>query len=177
MRVDRFPELNDFYNVNDEYTVTNADRNKYTSLIDELEGWERTALKRAAVDDDFVYFVDFQNIGGLVSPLPLLITDTEGNEEFLMIPAEIWRQNSRAATKMLIRDKAIASIQVDPRRETADADFSNNSYPSRIEKSRLELYKGENNSRDMMADMLMTLREAKGGEDDSEAVPLQPTGN
>ncbi len=98
-------------------------------------------------------------------------------EEFLMIPAEIWRRDYRSATKMLIRDKAIASIQVDPRRETADADFSNNSYPSRIEKSRLELYKGEDETRDMMSDMLRTLRKAKGGDDGSAAVPLEPSGN
>jgi len=176
-RLERFPELNDFYNENDEYTVTNADRNKYASLIDDLEDWERAALERAAVDDDFVYFVDFKNIGGLVSPLPLLITDIDGNEEFLMIPAEIWRRNSRGVSKMLIRDKAIASIEVDPRRETADADFSNNHYPSRIDKSRLELYKGENNTKDLMADMLRTLRKAKSGEDETAAVPLEPTGN
>ena len=176
-RVERFPELNDFYNENDEYTVTNADRNKYSTLLESLEDWERTALERAAVDDDFVYFVDFENIGGLVSPLPLLITDVDGNEEFLMIPAEIWRYDYRQATKLLIRDKAIASIRLDPRRETADADFSNNSYPSRIEKSRLELYKREDESRDMMADMLRTLREAKGGDGDSKAVPLEPSGN
>jgi aminopeptidase N len=176
-RVERFPELNDFYNENDEYTVTNADRNKYSTLLESLEDWERTALERAAVDDDFVYFVDFENIGGLVSPLPLLITDVDGNEEFLMIPAEIWRYDYRQATKLLIRDKAIASIRLDPRRETADADFSNNSYPSRIEKSRLELYKREDESRDMMADMLRTLRETKGGEGDSKAVPLEPSGN
>jgi len=176
-RVDRLPELQDFYNENDEYTVTNADRNKYAELLESLEDWEREALKRAAIDDDFIYFVDFENIGGLVSPLPLLITDVDGNEEFLMIPAEIWRKDYRAATKLLIRDKAIASIEVDPRRQTADADFSNNSYPSRIEKSRLELYKDEEETRDMMADMLRVLRKAKDGEEDSEAVPLEPTGN
>jgi len=109
--------------------------------------------------------------------LPLLITDVDGSEEFVMIPAEIWRRNSRAVSKLLIRDKAIASIQVDPRRETADADFSNNHYPGRIDKSRLELYKGDNNGQDMMADMLRTLREAKGGDNDSEPVPLESTDN
>lgn len=176
-RVERFPELNDFYNENDEYTITNADRNAYTTLLEGLEDWERAALKRAAVDDDFVYFVDFQNIGGLVSPLPLLITDVDGNEEFMMIPAEIWRLNSLAATKLLIRDKQIASIRLDPRRETADADFSNNSYPGRVEKSRLELFKEERENRDMMSDMLRTLREAKGGPDASSAVPLERSGN
>ena len=176
-RLERFPELKDFYNDNDEYTVSNADRNAYRALLDGLEDWERAALNRAAVDDDYVYFVDFANIGGLVSPLPLLITDVDGNEEFMMIPAEIWRLNSLAATKLLIRDKAIASIEVDPRRETADADFSNNAYPSRIEKSRLELFKQENPTRNLMSDMLQVLREAKDGNDDSDAVPLEPSSN
>jgi hypothetical protein len=95
-----------------------------------------------------------------------------------MIPAEIWRKNSIAVTKMLIRDKPIASIEVDPRRETADANFSNNHYPGRIEQSRLELYKRDDETRDMMADMLATLREAKGGDRDStKAVPLEPARN
>ncbi|MBT7256154.1 MAG: hypothetical protein HN882_14205 [Planctomycetaceae bacterium] len=94
-----------------------------------------------------------------------------------MIPAEIWRRNSVAVSKMLIRDKAIASIQLDPRRETADANFSNNSFPSRVVKSRLELYKGEDDTRNMMSDMLQMLREEKGGADDSKAVPLEETGN
>jgi hypothetical protein len=165
----------DFYNENDEYTVSNADRNKYMKLIEGLEDWERAALERAAVDDDYVYFVDFENIGGLVSPVPLLITDADGNEEFVMIPAEIWRMDYRAASKMLIRDKAIVSIEVDPRRETADADFSNNHYPARIERSRLELFKRDDESRDLMSDMLQTLREAKDGDDESETVPLEAT--
>jgi hypothetical protein len=170
-RVERFRELRDFYNENDEYTVTNADRNKYASYLEGLEDWERAVLKRAVADGDYVYFVDFENIGGLVSPLPLRITDADGSEEFLMIPAEIWRRDWRNVTKMLIRGKQIASIEVDPRRETADADFSNNHFPRTIEKSRLELFKDDLESRDMMADMLRMLR--KGGEDESADVPLQ----
>ena len=177
-RLERFPELADFYIENDPYAVTNADRNKYTKLLEELDDWERDALLRAAVDDDFVYFVDFENIGGLVTPVPLLITDADGAEEFMMIPAEVWRRNYLKVTKMLIRDKPIASIEVDPRRETADADFSNNHYPGRIDRSRLELYKRDDETRDMMADMLATLRQAKGGVDGSaRAVPLEPAGN
>jgi hypothetical protein len=172
-RLERFPELGDFYNENDEYTVTNTDRNTYASTIEALEDWERAALDRAVVDDDYVYFVDFQNIGGLVSPIPLLITNADGDEEFLMIPVEIWRRNHRNVTKMLIRDKPVASIEVDPRRETADADFSNNHFPGRIDKSRLELFKSEDESRDMMADMLRLLRKT-GDDDNANKVPLEP---
>jgi hypothetical protein len=177
-RLERFPELADLYNDDDPHTVTNADRNKYRKLLEELDDWERDALLRAVADDDFVYFVDFENVGGLVTPLPLTITDADGNEEFMMIPAEIWRRNNLNVTKLLIRDTPIVSIEVDPRRETADVDFSNNHFPRRIERSRLELYKKDDETRDMMADMLATLREVKVGDNGSaKAVPLESTGN
>ena len=65
-------------------------------------------------------------------------------------------------------------MALDPRHETADADFSNNHFPSRIEKSRIELYKEEDDTRDLMADMLKTLRERKGGKDGTvRTVPLK----
>ena len=176
-RVERFPELLDFYNENDEYTVTNADRNRYNELLDGLEDWEREALARAVADDDYVYFVDFENLGGLVSPLPLAITYADGSEEFLMIPAEIWRRNWRTVSSMLIREKPITAIELDPRRETADANFSNNHFPGRVDKSRLELFKEEDETRDMMSDMLRMLREAKSDSDTSNDVPLAPNDN
>ena len=93
-----------------------------------------------------------------------------------MIPAEIWRQNDRNVSKMLIRDEPIVSIELDPRRETADADFSNNHFPGRIDRSRLELFKEDDESRDMMADMLRTLRKT-GDNDQSKNVPLEPVQN
>ena len=91
-----------------------------------------------------------------------------------MIPAEIWRRKSLTVSKMLIRDQPIVSIELDPRRETADANFSNNHYPGRIDKSRIELYKDQDETRDLMSDMLRSLREAKGGEGNSANVPLEP---
>jgi hypothetical protein len=177
-RLERFTELRDFYNENEPYTVTNADRNQYTDLLDKLEDWEREALLRAAEDDDFVYFIDFENVGGLVMPLPLNITNADGSEEFLMLPAEIWRFNHRAVTKLMIRQQPIVAIEVDPRRETADVNYSNNHFPGRIEKSRIELYKEDPDKHDMMADMLATLRKTQDSDDESaKAVPLEPTGS
>ena len=176
MYVDRHPELRDFYNENDQFTASAADRNAHTELLDSLEDWEYEALARAIEDDDFVYFVDFANVGGLVSPLPLQIEFADGSEEFLMIPAEIWRRDYREVTKLLIRDKAIASIALDPRHETADADYSNNHFPRRIERSRIELYKEEDETRDLMRDMLDVLRERKAGSDGGvRRVPIDST--
>jgi hypothetical protein len=175
--LEEHPELADFYNENDRFTPSNQDRNDHTELLDKLEDWEYAALLRAVEDDEFVYFADFENIGGLPTPLPLLITFADGSEEFLVLPAEIWRRDYRQVTRLLIRDRAVASLELDPRHETADADFSNNHFPSRIEKSRIELYKKDEEQRDLMADMLRSLRERKGGAGDPErSVPLQPGG-
>ena len=173
--LDRHPELRDFYNDNDRFTPSNKDRNDHTTLIDELEDWEYEALLRAVRDDEFVYFIDFENLGGLPTPLPLLITNADGTEEFMMIPAEIWRRDFRAVTKLLIREQAIRAIELDPRHETADADFSNNHFPRRIEKSRIELYKSESETRDLMRDMLHELRERKTG--DGGSIRQVPLGN
>jgi hypothetical protein len=159
----RHPELADFYNDNDRFTPSNEDRNDHTELLDELEDWEFEALRRAVEDDEFVYFVDFHNLGGLPTPLPLLITFVDGSEESITLPAEIWRRNHRKITRMFIRDKAIDSISLDPLHETADADFSNNHFPRRIERSRLELYRDDSDRRDLMLDMLEKLRERKTG--------------
>lgn len=173
-RLQQRPELSDFYNENDPFTVTNKDRNKYASTVEGLEDWERETLERAVEENKYVYFIDFENIGGLPTPLPLNIENEDESVDFIMFPAEIWRYNNNNITKMLIRDKAIVSVELDPRRETTDADFSNNHFPKKIQRSRIELYKSENNSKDLMADMLTKLREDKGGEGDSgKEVPLK----
>jgi hypothetical protein len=175
MYMDDHPELSDFYNENDRFTPSNADRNEFTDLLNSLEDWEYDALVRAVEEEDFVYFLDFENIGGLPSPLPLLITSVDDSEEFMVLPAEIWRRDYHKVTKLLIRDKAIQSVALDPRHETADADFSNNYFPRRFEKSRIELYKAEDETRKLMRDMLDVLRSRKTGEDGSaRSVPLEP---
>ena len=174
--IDRNPELIDFYNENDRFTSSNKDKNKHTSLIDGLDEWEYQTLTRAVEEDDYIYYVDFENIGGLNSPLPILMTFEDGTNELMTIPAEIWRRSYKKVTKLIIRNKKIISIELDPRHETADTDFSNNFFPSRITKSRIELYKSNFKRRDLMADMLEKLRKRKTGNDDSlRSVPLENT--
>lgn len=177
-RVERYPELNDFYNENDPFTIANKDRNKYTEKIKGLEDWERATLERALEEDDFIYFVDFQNIGGLPTPLPLLVTNEDGSEERIKIPAEVWRRDNKRITKMLIRDQPMKSIELDPRHETADANYANNRYPPSIRRSRVELFKYKDKSKDLMADMLVKLKSAKTGEEDAKekAMPLESSG-
>ncbi|MGD8325863.1 MAG: M1 family metallopeptidase [Sphingomonadales bacterium] len=157
-RVDRYEELKDFYNENDEFTTSNKDRNKYASKLDKLEPWERAALEKGLKDNDFIYFVDFSNKGGLVSPIPLTLHYKDGSSEDYMIPAEIWRRDANQVTKLIMRPKEIVSFEIDRHHQTADADFSNNYFPQKMVPSRLELFKRKSKNRDLMADMLVELK-------------------
>ncbi len=176
-RIKRYGELNDFYNENDKFSTTNKDRNKFKSFREGLKDWEREAYDRAMDEGNYIYFVDFKNIGGLISPLPLKITYANGEIEELMIPAEIWRRDSEAVTKLLVRKKQIKTIELDPAHQTADADYNNNTFPPSLKSSRIELYKSNRKTHDMMADMMVELKsEGKdGSDDDDKSVPLQST--
>jgi len=169
LRVDRVPGLRDFYNENDKYTPSNKDRQDYDDYLKGLEPAEREALERAVRDKDYIYFVDFENEGGLLTPLPLAITLANGSVERLEVPAEIWRRNNDRVTKLLISSSPLKSIVFDPDHQTADVDVADNSFPRRLIKSRLELYKWPNETRDLMKDMMVELKDAA----EDTAVPLE----
>jgi len=172
-RAERFPELRDFYNDNDPYTVTNKDRNQYSKFLDNLEDWESQAFNRVLKEDPYLYFIDFKNTGGLISPIPLSIYYADGSKKESMLPAEIWRRDADEVTFLMVEDKPIDAIAIDEKHQIGDADFDNNRYPPEIKPSRLSLYKGKNKKKNLMADMLVKLKsKRKHGEDQSDSVPL-----
>jgi hypothetical protein len=180
-RVDRYPELKDFYNENDQFVVTNKDRNEFKEFRERLRDWERTVLDRAIKAGEYVYFVDFKNIGGLVTPLPLTLNYIDGSTEDYLVPAEVWRYNALEVTKLFIRNKRLASVELDRNHLIADADKTNNITPRRIAQSRVELFRGRDRERNQMLDALAELKgEPKSGEAAKDAgktdaaMPLQP---
>lgn len=170
--VARNPEVRDFYDDNDYYTVTNRDRNRYNSFIEGLDDWERAALERAIAEDDHYYVLEFANRGGLVMPIILGITYADNTTENLNIPAEIWRRSSEMVRKLIVSDKEISSIVVDPRWETADVDIENNFYPRRLIPSRVESFKaaepGGLSGRDLMQESKAPLRTDDDEEEEEE---------
>jgi hypothetical protein len=146
--VDQHPELKDFYNDHDDYTVTNHDRNSYNQTMAGLEDWEKALLK----EGKHMYLVDFSNVGGLLSPLVLEITLASGKKYVERVPAEVWRHNSKKVTKLIITDEPMVGLTQDPYWETADTDVSNNSWPRKVTPSRLELFKMQHHDNDMMKD-------------------------
>ena len=172
-RAERFPELRDFYNDNDPYTVTNKDKNQYSKFLDNLEDWESQAFNRVLKEDPYLYFIDFKNTGGLISPIPLSIYYADGSKKESMLPAEIWRRDADEVTFLMVEDKPIDAIAIDEKHQIGDADFDNNRYPPEIKPSRLSVYKGKNKKKNLMADMLVKLKsKRKDGEDQSDSVPL-----
>ncbi|MEM9760071.1 MAG: M1 family metallopeptidase [Pseudomonadota bacterium] len=163
--VEENPELRDFYDENDRFTVTNKERNKYRKFLSGLEDWERTALERAVAEDRNYYVLQFSNRGGLVMPILLRLTYADGSRERLDIPAEIWRRNARNVKKLVISDRELTQVEIDPNWETADTDVENNHYPRRIVPSRIEAYKVPKSkameARDIMQDMKTELKEEK----------------
>jgi len=127
-RVERFPELADFYSSFDELDVTPEDRREFERS---LERW--TAEERALLDHGLHFTViRFRNVGGLVTFLPLEIEFDDGTREFVRIPAEIWRRNAHVTSKMLLTRRPVRAVRFDPKRETADADRDNNAFPPEI---------------------------------------------
>jgi hypothetical protein len=163
-RVDAHPELKDFYNEHDDFTVTNRDRNKYNEALEGLEDWEKALLK----EGKHLYLVDFTNVGGLVSPLVLEIGLASGKKYVERVPAEVWRYSPKKITKLIITDEPMVSLTQDPYWETADIDTSNNAWPRKATPSRLELFKSQQTQDDMMKDFSTPLK--KPGDKKEKAV-------
>ncbi|NQX94391.1 MAG: aminopeptidase, partial [Erythrobacter sp.] len=160
------PGVTDFYDENDQFTVTPKDTKSYESFLEGLEDWERRVFDRALAEDKNYYVLNFSNKGGLVMPIILGLTFADGTTERVYIPAEIWRRNARKVSKLLVFDKGkeLASVELDPGLETADADVTNNHYPRQIIDSRIEAFKrsgsSSRTSRDLMAEVLVKDKKA-----------------
>ncbi len=159
-RVDAHPELKDFYNDHDDFTVTNKDRNTYQEGVDKLEPWEKALLAQGK----HLYLVDFTNVGGLVTPLVLEIQLASGKKTIERIPAEVWRYSSKKITKLIVTDEPMVGLTQDPYWETADTDVSNNAWPRKLQQSRIELFKQERGGNDSMKDFGTKLK-AKDAKD------------
>lgn len=91
------------------------------------------------------YEVTFENRGGLVMPIIIEWTYEDGTTETERIPAEIWRYNEQKVVKLFAKDKQVVRVKLDPLKETADVNTSNNSYPALSEPSRFQKYKNGTN--------------------------------
>ena len=88
-----------------------------------------------------MYELTFSNKGGLVMPIIIEWTYKDGTKEVEKIPAQVWRLNENKVIKTFVKDKEVASIKLDPMRETADINESNNSWNTIPEPSKFTIFK------------------------------------
>ena len=97
---------------------------------------------RLSLQNKFFYELHFSNKGGLVMPIIIEWTYKDGTKEIDRIPAQIWRLNEKIVVKAFMKNKEVASIKIDPNRETADINESNNTWGDvKPELTRFQVFK------------------------------------
>lgn len=77
-------------------------------------------------------------------PIILEFTFEDGSKLYDKSSAQIWRLNEQQVSKIYYFDKKLKSVQLDPMRETADIDTSNNFWSfdgSNAQVSKFQLFK------------------------------------
>ena len=133
--VERYPALVDFYNTYDELDITAKDVATYEKF---LEG--RSDEEKAMLESETRFItIELENQGGLPMPVILEAHFADGSTSETRVPAEVWRSNTATITKMIVADKDVVKIVLDPHSETADADTDDNVWPQAIDTGRLRL--------------------------------------
>jgi hypothetical protein len=89
----------------------------------------------------YFYEISFEKPGGLVMPIIVDYTYSNGSTERVEYPVQVWRKNDDEVKKVVASDKEIVGIKIDPDQETADVDLSNNSWPKTEELSEFNQFK------------------------------------
>ncbi|UCS94299.1 M1 family metallopeptidase [Echinicola marina] len=137
--LEKDPKTRDFYTTYDQFTVSPSEEKAHKEFVASLNEKERKLFNSGLN----YYELTFRNVGGLVMPLIVQFNYADGSSEIERIPAYIWRHNETVVTKVFPKEKEVESIVLDPYRETADIDESNNYFPKRNVPSRFELFKRE----------------------------------
>lgn len=137
--VDQDPELVDFYTtyrpLKTEDSVQTVTTHLYEETLTKKEKQEKYGSKN-------YYQLKCTNKGGLVMPVFIEWTFEDGSTEVERVPVEIWRKDEQSFTKVFVKDKKVSSIRLDPYRQTADVDESNNTAPVPQTPTLFKVYKG-----------------------------------
>lgn len=100
----------------------------YSQLFANLTDARSELLNR----EGYVCQIDLEMIGGLVMPAILKLTYEDGSSSMVRIPAEIWKMQNESlqekVNKVIVTEKKVTEVILDPYLETADTDTSNNSW-------------------------------------------------
>ncbi len=136
--VDQDESLRDFYHSYDPLKVTEIQKDAYKFYLSKLNDEEKALLS-----EGYNYYeIEVSNLGGLPMPVLVEFEFNDGSKVLERIPAEIWKMNQTTINKVFFYKKEVKAVQLDPFLETADVDVNNNAWPSHVQPSRFNLYKG-----------------------------------
>lgn len=95
----------------------------------------------ANLKNRYFYELYFTNKGGLVMPIIIQWNYKDGSSEVERINAYIWRKNEKNVVKTFSKTKEVASVLLDPYRETVDIDEKNNTWNIKEAPSRFDVFK------------------------------------
>jgi hypothetical protein len=126
--------LRDYYYYNPDADGKFAQQQREASIPVDNENKGKWANKN-------FYELSFTNKGGMVMPVIVEWTYKDGSKEVDRVPVSVWKLNEQKFTKVFIKDKEVAAIRIDPMRETADIDESNNLWPVKEMPSKFNLFR------------------------------------
>ena len=136
--VEQDEDLQDFYYNYKPWETRDSVVEHKTYLYDETYSKKE---KRDQFGDKHFYELQFSNKGGLLMPLILEWTYSDGTTEIERIPVQVWRHNENRFSKVFIKDKQVVGVVLDPLKETADIDRSNNEWPVREVPTQFQVFK------------------------------------
>lgn len=122
--VDKDKSLQDFYYRYARGQEKVDTKKEYTFIADVFENV--SAADKAKLQNMKAYQIDFTNKGGLVMPIILEFTFEDGSKLRDKRAAQVWRHNEKNVSLTYFFDKKLKSVQLDPMKETADIDTTNN---------------------------------------------------
>jgi hypothetical protein len=138
-QTDRDTSLRDFY-WNYSRNIAKYDTAKYIAPV--LAGTlPLDPADKEKYKNSHMYEIKFSNKGGLPMPIIVEFTFKDGTKDLQRIPAQIWRKNEGEVTKAFYFEKEVASVTLDPMKETADVDESNNLWNKEMAPSKFDLFK------------------------------------
>ncbi len=125
--------------------LASVDTSTYTTTM-QVPYESLDAAGKQQFANKYFYEITFSNKGGLVMPIIIEWTFKDGSKQIDRIPAQVWRMNEKQVVKFFAKDKEVSAIRLDPMRETADIDESNNTWGQMPAPSRFRAYKQKLNA-------------------------------
>lgn len=130
--------LRDFYyRYKPEQAITKEVKNRYEG-IEEISD---TAF--AKYSGSFLYELKFSNRGGCVMPVIIQWNYNDGSSEIERLHVYIWRKDEKQFTKTFLKNKKVASVIIDPYKETGDINEKNNTWNIKAEPAKFDLFKAK----------------------------------